>query len=367
MLRQVSGGKPDPHILLQTLSAALLHDIGHGPFSHAIEKVTGIAHEAISAALLEHPDSEVHRILAAVDPGLPERVADLIHHRGPRTFYGDIVSGQIDADRLDYILRDGLCTGVKIHMYDFERIVSTLEATPDHLVVSLRAREAVEGYLLARFHMFKQVYLHKAARSAEKMLEAVMSRAAELLREDPHALPVPVGPLRDLLEGRPLEPMEFVELDDADIWVALKAWSRAPDPTLARLCDGLVNRRLYKTALIPDGDAIGAGGPIDAAIEAVRAQGGDPRYHLLVDRAGDTPYRPYVPGLAGQRPIMTTDPWGRLGRIEEHSDLIHLLGRDRYEVQRVCFPEDLRVGVLNAIEAASPRQQELLSGDEFRG
>jgi HD superfamily phosphohydrolase len=360
MLLAVSGPRLDEGIAAVTLAAALLHDIGHGPFSHAIEKVTGIDHEDISAAALRDPEGEVSAILAAVDPALPEAVAALIAHGAPRTFYGDIVSSQIDADRLDYILRDGLATGVRINTYDLERILSTLEAAPGHLVISLRAREAVEGYLLARFHMFKQVYLHKAVRAAEKMLEAAMARAAELLREG-QALPgAPPGPLQRLLRGERLAPLEFLRMDDTDVWMALKVWAEGEDVVLRELARGLLERRLYKTLQVPERDAPGAGGPIDAAVAAVAAQGGDPRYHLLLDRAGDTPYRPYVPGSGGgQRPIMVSTPQGGLERLEVHSDLIHLLGRDRYEVQRLCFPAWLRDAVTRAVQAAMPAQQML--------
>lgn len=360
ILYQVTDNQPSEEIAAVTLAAALLHDIGHGPFSHAIETVTGVDHEHISAAVLRDPGSEVHHILRLVDPTLPDKVAALISHDTPRTFYGDIVSSQIDADRLDYILRDGLATGVKINNYDLERILSTLEAHQDHLVVSLRAKEAVEGYLLARFHMFKQVYLHKAVRAAEKMLEAAMARAAELLRQHKEPPGTPPGPLRQLLSGKPVEPLDFMDIDDTDVWVMLKGWQRSDDATLRELALGLTQRHLYKTLQIPGRDTVGAGGPIDAAIEAVKAHGGDPRYHLLVDRAGDTPYKPYIPGLnTDQRPIMV-HTHKRLERLEEHSDLIHLLGRDRYEVQRLCFPGYLRQAVTRAVQEALPTQQALL-------
>ncbi len=360
ILYQVTGNKPDPDIAAVTLAAALLHDIGHGPFSHAIEQVTGIDHEDISAAVLRDPDSEVNQILTELDPSLSSRVADLISHDAPRTFYGDIVSSQMDADRLDYILRDGLATGVKINMYDLERILSTLEATEGHLVVNLRAREAVEGYLLARFHMFKQVYLHKAVRAAEKMLEAAMGRASTLLRnQDKNAPRLPEGPLRSLLLGQAMDSLTFLELDDADIWVMLKAWRRSPDQALRDLCTGLMERRLYKTIPIPNNDAIGMGGPIDAAIEAVKEAGGDPTTQLLVDRAGDTPYKPYIPShRTEQSAIMVSTPTG-FQRIETSSDLVHLLGRDRYEVKRICFPPHLRDVVTAAVQGAMPSQQAL--------
>jgi HD superfamily phosphohydrolase len=350
MLDQVSGGSPTPEVRYPTLGAALLHDIGHGPFSHAIEAVTGVHHEEVSAAVIQDPGSSVHRVLAEVDPDLPASVAALLHHGSPRTYYGDIISSQLDADRLDYILRDGLLTGVKIAMYDLERILRTLCAAPNHLLVSPRATEAIEGYLLARFHMFKQVYLHKAVRSAEKMLEASLRRAATLLRSGSPDLEVPPGPLSQLLSGAPLDPIQFVTLDDTDVWVLLKAWSGSSDPVLSELAGGLVSRRLYKTMDVPPTDREGLGGPIDLARSVIQRAGGDPNFHLLVDRAADTPYSPYDPdGFPGQRPIMIGTSSSE-SRIETHSDIVHLLGRERYEIQRICFPARFRDRVAAALQ-----------------
>lgn len=339
-----------PEERFRTLAAALLHDIGHGPFSHAIEKTTEVKHEAITIGLLMDPDSEVHQLLTDIDPAMPEQVAHLVDGHQPRSCLSDIVSSQLDADRLDYILRDGHMTGVKIGVYDIERILSMLEAEDDYLVVNGRAKEAVEGYLLARFHMFKQVYLHKSARAAEAMLEAALGRAAELVQADV-PLPMPDGPLRRLLSGERLAAVEFAELDDMDIWVALKGWATAADATLAELAHGLLHRRLYKTV-----DLDTAPGAVrvavDRATDAVAAAGLDPRYHLRVAHAEDTPYRPYDPGAsARQRPIMINVD-GTLRRIEEISDIAHLLGRDRYTSVRLCFPERARATVMGALSAS---------------
>ncbi len=342
ILHQVSSGQPEEEAAFCTMGAALLHDVGHGPFSHAIEKVTHVHHEEISRAILRDPDSEVNAVLRSFDPALPSRLDALLHPHAPPSYARDIVSSQLDADRLDYILRDGHMTGVRIGLYDLERIVSTLEARASHLLVSYRAKEAVEGYLLARFHMFKQVYLHKAVRSAEKMLEAAMARAAELLRAGDDSVDVPEGPFRKLLLGLPIVAMEFVRLDDHDIWYMIKGWPRSRGDILRGLALGLNERNLYKTFEVSGDDERGAGGTIAAVAEAIGAAGGDPRYHLLIDRAGDAPYKPYIPGASSkQQPLMVKTPEGEV-RMEECSDLIHLLGSAPYLVQRMCFPERFR-------------------------
>ncbi len=341
---------------LEVMCAALLHDVGHGPFSHAIEKVTRVHHEEYSAQLVRDPDSEVYAVLAEVDPELPERVASYF---GPRRDFPaerhvllDIVSSQLDADRLDYILRDGLATGVKIGVYDFERILTMLETyegtnsqqgVSRRLAVSYRAREAVEGYLLARFHMFKQVYLHKAVRAAEKMLEAVLRRAGELASAG-HAFEADPSPrLRKLLAGDRLTTEEFVSLDDTDVWISLKQWRTDADPVLARLSAGLLDRDLYKTIDLDVDDPVAIARTLDRANELAREMGLDPNYAVLTDRAYDTPYTPYDPAhgdVGAHIPII--DPTGRVTPIEERSDMVHLLGRDSYKILRLCVPGALR-------------------------
>lgn len=341
---------------LEVLCAAALHDVGHGPFSHAIEAVSGVAHEDYSRLLVEDEAGDFHRIMTEADPSLPGRVGKYFGPRGEfprdRRVLLDIVSSQLDADRLDYILRDGLATGVKIGVYDFERILSMFQiyegTTSDggvsrRLAVNQRAREAVEGYLMARFHMFKQVYLHKAVRAAEKMLEAVLARARELI-ESEYDFANPVEPMvARLLTGSAITAEEHIALDDSDIWVALKRWRHEPDPILARLSSGLLDRRLYKTLQLDPLDAVSIARLIDRAREIARAGGFDPKYSVLVDRASDTPYRPYDPSSetsAAHIPIVDNE--GDVRPIEEVSDIVHLLGKDAYKIVRLCVIPEIR-------------------------
>lgn len=341
---------------LEVLCAALLHDIGHGPFSHAIEKVTGIHHEHYTARIIEDPDSDIHQVLSAADFTLPQR---LLAYFGPRDAFPsqrralkDIVSSQLDADRQDYILRDGLATGVRIGVYDFERIQTMFEVyefsqdgnATSRLAVSYRAREAVEDYLIARFHMFKQVYLHKAVRAAEKMLEATFMRARDLYKsKEDLGLPLN-GAYEKLLSGEEMSTSEFTGLDDMDVWIMLKVWAKHSDPMLRELASGLLDRELYKTIDLEKDDPVLVARTIDRASHIANELGCDPRYAVLPDRAQDTPYRPYNPrnGAVVGSHIPIIDPSGQARPIEHHSDLIHLLGNDSYKVWRLCVPARIR-------------------------
>jgi len=352
---------------LEVLCAAVLHDIGHGPFSHAIEQVTGVPHERYTRAIIDDPDSDIAQVLARHGDDLAERVSAYFGVRDDfpceRQVLLDMVSSQLDADRLDYILRDGMATGVKIGVYDFERIQAMFRTYRGgnargptlRLAVSYRAREAVEGYLIARFHMFKQVYLHKAVRSAEKMLEAALRRARYLVEND-HEFDVPLdATVARLLSGEELSASEFTSLDDTDIWVALKKWRHDEDDALRRLASGLLDRNLYKTVALDPNDPVAIARCVDRARELARDAGYDPDYAVLLDRAQDTPYRPYDPTTeqaAAHIPIIERDESAT--PIEDISDLVHLLGRDAYKIIHLCVPGDVRRELREFLAASSP-------------
>ena len=322
-------------------AAALLHDIGHGPFSHVIERVSGVHHESITLAVIQREGTAIHRILTEADPTLPDRIVAILQGTHPLPALTDIVSSQLDADRLDYILRDRLATGVRIGDYDLGRILQMLRLEDGHMVVHQRAQEAIEGYLLARFHMYTQVYLHKASRSAEQMLSAAIDRVRWLRTTGFRFQYFPADlPLARLLHGDGLEVEEHCALDDTDLWHAFKHWAREADPVLAEISEGLVHRRLYKTIAINADDPRGEAGVIADARDAVEKAGGDPRCHLLIDRSADTGYRPYQPGLKTQ-PIRILDDAGRVRPIEQSSAIVESLGGHLHERTRLCVPARL--------------------------
>ncbi|PIE19368.1 MAG: hypothetical protein CSA66_02425 [Proteobacteria bacterium] len=327
-----------------TLAACLLHDVGHGPFSHALEAVTGVHHEAYSRDIILSPDTAVGRALREVDPTLPERVAARVEGRGDGPpFLREIVSSQLDADRLDYILRDGHATGVKIGAYDLLRILALLELDGDgHIAAHVGAQEAVEGYLLARFHMYKQVYLHKTSRAAERVLEATLRRAGQLRRDGAGPAYWPAGPLGRLIAGRTLDPVDFAAIDDVDVWVALKAWGGDPDRVLADLAGGLVLRRLWKPLPLPLADLPRAQELVSAARSLARVHGFDPAYAVLVDECEDPVYRPFTGVGPHRKAIRLVETGGRAGYIEDRSEVVKMLGQLTLRQRLLCVHPRLR-------------------------
>lgn len=343
---------------LEVLCAALLHDIGHGPFSHAIEGVTGVHHEQYTSQLIEDPDSPVYQVLTRLASDLPARVAAYF---GPiedfpteRRALRDIVTSQLDADRQDYILRDGVATGMQLGAYDFERIQAMFEVfeepTDDggvlrRLATNYRAREAVEGYLIARFHMYKQVYTHRVVRVAEKMLKLVFTRAVELLGNG-YAFRTPPGPMiTRLLSGEALSTREFLDLDDANVWGWLKGWRHEDDLILSELAAGLLDRRLYKTVELGEGEDMDE--VVSRAHEAAQAAGLDPLYTIIPDHIRVTLYKPFNPhDTSASPPIPIVNRHGQIEPIEERSDLLKMLAHGVYEQRRVCMPRALRLAAV---------------------
>src|SRR5262245_27449231 len=236
------------------LAAALLHDVGHGPFSHAYEQVTGQNHETYTRLIIHSDQTEVHRRLRAFDPSMPDRLARFFDEdadEGVRTgsvpaYLARIVSGQLDADRCDYLLRDSHATGTNYGNFDLAWMLAQLRPDPPgkRFYLTRKGLCAAETYLFARYHMYRTVYFHKASRAAEVMLKLFLRRYKETTGAHGEGNDA-FGAIGDLFSGQ-MSLTRYLELDDHSITQMLKGACRSGDATLAGLADGLLNRRLYK-------------------------------------------------------------------------------------------------------------------------
>ncbi len=228
--------------------AILLHDVGHGPFSHTLEHtLISVHHEELSILFMERLNEEF-------DGGL-ELAMRIFKGEYPKAFLSQLVSSQLDMDRMDYLNRDSYFTGVSEGVIGYHRLIKMLAVHDNQLVVEEKGLYSVEKFLTARRIMYWQVYLHKTVLSAELMLIAVLRRAKDIL-EGGRALPAPAS-LRFFLENRDLEREDFrsqrddllerfAVLDDTDIAAAVKEWQLDEDPILSYLSAGLANRRLFR-------------------------------------------------------------------------------------------------------------------------
>lgn len=231
-------------------AAILLHDIGHGPFSHVLEDtiVQGISHEEISLMLMECMNKEMNGQLSLA--------IQIFKDEYPKRFLHQLVSGQLDMDRLDYLRRDSFYTGVTEGNIGSARIIKMLDVADDRLVVESKGIYSIENFLTARRLMYWQVYLHKTSVAYERMLISALLRAKELASQGTELFASPA--LRFFLyrdidhktfctDPECLE--QFIRLDDNDIWTALKVWCDHPDKVLSTLSSGMVNRRIFKVEI----------------------------------------------------------------------------------------------------------------------
>lgn len=227
--------------------AILLHDIGHGPFSHALEHVLieHMHHEELSLMLMKKLDKEFN--------GALNMAIDIFTHRYPKKFLHQLVSGQLDVDRMDYLTRDSFFTGVSEGVIGYDRIIKMLTVHEGELMVEEKAIYSIEKFLVARRLMYWQVYLHKTVLSAEMMLVRILERVKELWQRGDRSV-LTNGPLTMFLTGSVSGNMEenmelFTLLDDTDVVASLKHWSGNEDTLLAFLCRSVLNRKLLKVKL----------------------------------------------------------------------------------------------------------------------
>lgn len=224
-------------------AAILLHDIGHGPFSHTLERsiISGISHERISHLLMEQLDEECH--------GQLQMARQMFEGSYPRKFFTQLISGQLDMDRLDYLLRDSFYTGVSEGIVGADRIVHMLHVQDDELVVEEKAIYSIEKFIIARRLMYWQVYLHKTVIAADILLWKILLRARLLVNEgrgpeinEPLSYFFSAEAAREPASRASLS--HFVLLDDHDVLFAVKRWQFSKDTVLSTLCRNLLERKL---------------------------------------------------------------------------------------------------------------------------
>jgi HD superfamily phosphohydrolase len=229
-------------------AAILLHDIGHGPYSHALEKVLlkGISHEELSLVIMQKLNEDENPKLK----GNLSLAIKIFTNQYPKKFLHQLISGQLDVDRLDYLSRDSFFTGVTEGVVGYERILKMLTVHENELVVEEKGINSVEKFLLSRRLMYWQVYRHKTVVASENMLVKIIERAQLLFTQKNEQ--VKTGALLDNFLSNPniqieqLALNDYCNLDDTDILHAIKKWQHHTDPVLSILCKGLLNRKCFK-------------------------------------------------------------------------------------------------------------------------
>ena len=277
---------------LGLLCAVLLHDIGHGPFSHALEYslATGVHHEHISLQMMRALNHEMN--------GRLDTALKIFGNEYHKKFMHELVSSQLDMDRLDYLARDSFFSGVVEGQVGSERLIKMLDVVDDRLVVEEKGIYSIEKFIVARRFMYWQVYLHKTVLSAEFMLLKALHRARALAAKGEELFASPALHYFlyhiEVVADKDLSVIalnHYAQLDDFDIAGAIKVWQRHSDKVLSELCTRLMNRRLFKIEIHRD--------PIDESIiEARRSQVAralqlteeEAQYFVIYDRVDNRAY-----------------------------------------------------------------------------
>jgi uncharacterized protein len=321
------------------LIAILLHDVGHGPFSHALEHsiVKGISHETISSLFMTRLNKEFK--------GRLDLAIKIFNNKYKKYFLHQLVSSQLDMDRLDYLKRDSFFTGVSEGVISSERIIKMLSVVKNHLVVEHKAIYSIEKFLIARRLMYWQVYLHKTVLGAETLLVNILKRAKEVASEGKSLFATPAFQIflknnysksdfeknTDLLE-------QFSKLDDTDVMASIKAWADDEDKILARLCHNLLNRKLYKVEIQNNPISIAYKNQLLLKVaKAYHITKQEAQYFVLTDNVNNSAYN------ANNFNITILMNNGDLVDVAKASDLLNIQSLSKTVTKYfICYPKDLK-------------------------
>lgn len=330
-------GRPywDDEERLLCLTAALLHDVGHGPFSHSFEKVFDFNHEEWSRNIITG-NTEINHVLRSVDDTFPQAVADVIAKKYPNPLVVSLISSQIDADRMDYLLRDAYYTGVSYGKFDLDRVLRVMRPYPGKIVIKESGMHAVEDYLVRRYQMYWQVYFHPVTRSAEVILTKILHRVKDLYEQGFSFQTAPVHFLPFFNKTVTLD--DYITLDESFIYYYLEMWQKEEDPILQDLCRRFLNRHLFKYV---DFERVNQKDRLAEVKQLCVQCGIDPDYYIVKDSSSDLPYDFYRPDKEKRVPIYLLKRNGDLQELSKASPIVEsLTGKVRTDV-KLYFPHDL--------------------------
>lgn len=321
---------------LLSLCAALLHDLGHGPFSHSFEKVFDLDHEHFTREIILG-DTEVNAILKRVAPDFPKKVAEVIGKTYQDKLVVSLISSQIDADRMDYLQRDAYFTGVSYGHFDMERLLRVMRPRVDQVVIKSSGMHAVEDYIMSRYQMYWQVYFHPVTRSAEVILTKILHRAKELYAKG-YSFKLEPLHFHSLFEGN-VPTKDYIKMDEHIMMYYFQLWQEEEDAILKDLCSRFVNRRLFKyVEFHPSQTGMNM---LMELTTLFKKAGIDPSYYLVVDHSSDLPYDFYRPGEEEERlPIYLLMNNGEIKELSRESEIVDAITGKRRTDHKLYFPDD---------------------------
>ena len=354
------------------LAAALLHDIGHGPFSHWFEEaiVDGPSHEDWGTRIVMDPSTEVHQKLRSFDSELPTRVAALIRGEHELRYLSGAVSGTFDVDRCDYLLRDAHFTGVNYGHFDLDWLLRSFcleptdspQSAPGLAIDGSKGLPAIESFILARLFMFQQVYFHKASRCSDWLLTRILERTRELLMRGDTVSGVPRA-VESLMKTNDAPLSDYLQLDDAVMWTALEQFRHHQDPILADLSHRLLSRQLLKgfELFAEEATPEGAEHCQTIAEDLCKKAGLEPKYYVGLDRPTALAFDESKGALSVLFPL------GETRRPSEVSFLLSRLLGQNLSRPRIIYPVEIRHQLHEALSQRVRQRNPRTAEETFAG
>lgn len=329
MINNIPGLKDtlNEHEIILVYIAGLLHDLGHCPYSHAHETIFDTNHEVYSINIITK-DSSINDVLNSYDINLAKEVASIINHTHTNTLLSQIISSELDADRMDYLLRDAYFTGTNYGVFEFERILRTLRVKDNRLVVKESGIKAIEDFLMSRYHMYWQVYFHPVARSYEIVLKQLYRRI-KYLKETNQLDNLNV--YDNCINNKYMTNIEHYYYDDNVCNYGILALTKHKDIIVNDLANRLLNRNLFK--YLPDNNK-----NLNDINNILNLNGYDRDYYLYIDTIFKKAYQPYTKESEQNIYVLTDD--NKIKEITEVSAIVLALSESKEkEVKKIYYPE----------------------------
>ena len=313
------------------LCAALLHDVGHGPYSHAFESVMNLSHEEMTVKIILSSDTEINKILSQYE-NLASDIASVISHDNKFPLLEALVSSQLDVDRMDYLSRDAYFTGAAYGHIDYYRILRSMKIVNNKLCVRASGVHSIESYLMSRYHMYFQVYYHPIARSYESLLENIYKRVSDLVAEGKQ-IDAPIEAFLKVINNNS-DVEAYIDLDDAYVNGFIKQFTKSSDEILKKLSLCLINRHLYRYIDLADD-------PDPEEIEAIKSRYSKEvlKYYYLESKVEGVAYSIYKKTNINDIKVLL--PNGKIKSLEQYSPIVKSLSISSLKtVNRIYYLED---------------------------
>lgn len=320
------------------LCAALLHDLGHGPYSHTFEHIFHTDHEQITRRIITSESTNINRILRRVGNDFPQKVASVIDHTYQNPQVVQMISSQVDADRMDYLQRDSYYTGTNYGKFDLDRVLHMMRPVKGGIAFEINGMHAVEDYILSRLQMYLQVYFHPVSRSMEVILDHLLMRAKWLYQHPSQYQPEFMPRLLMPFFNGHYDLNDYLTLDDGVLTTYFIHWMNSSDKILSDLAQRFINRRPFKSAVYDQQTRF----MLPKLRELITTASFDVDYYTAVDSSYKLPYDTYNPqDSKPQTQIELIYPNGELTELSQVSTLVASVSGREAGDRRFFFPREM--------------------------